>query len=147
MTKEEAIERLRNESCKSRLYCELYPDACQKEECEIYMAIKALKERPWREYIGKHEAYMIMCDVMDVLYEKEAIKKAVYERLKQAPSIGEWIPCSERLPEREGRYLVTNSVWGSWTVDVCAWIGHWHSDDKPIAWMELPKAWEGEKDG
>lgn len=58
----------------------------------------------------------------------------------------EWIPCSERLPEREGRYLVTNSAWGSWTVDVCAWIGHWHSDDKPIAWMELPKAWEGEKD-
>lgn len=45
MTKEEAIERLRNESCKSRVYCELYPDACMKEECEIYMAIEALKEK------------------------------------------------------------------------------------------------------
>lgn len=107
MTKDEAIKRLIDESCKYRLYCELYPDACMKKECEIYMAIKALEERPWREYIGKHEAYMIMCDVMDVLYEKEAIKKAVYERLKQAPSIGEWIPCSERLPEAHESVLVT----------------------------------------
>ena len=41
--------------------------------------------KPWREYIGKPEAYMIMCDVLDVLCEKEAIKKAVYERLKQVP--------------------------------------------------------------
>ena len=57
-----------------------------------------------------------------------------------------WIPCSEQLPERDGRYLVTNSAWGSWTVYVCAWIGHWHSDDKPIAWMELPEEWKGEKD-
>lgn len=51
--------------------------------------------KPWRENIGKPEAYMIMCDVLDVLCEKEAIKKAVYERLKQVPSAdrpqGEWI--------------------------------------------------------
>lgn len=51
--------------------------------------------KPWRENIGKPEAYMIMCDVLDVLCEKEAIKKAVYERLKQVPSTYEWIPCSE----------------------------------------------------
>ena len=44
------------------------------------------KVKPWREYIGKHDAYMIMCDVLDVLGEKEAIKKTVYERLKQVPS-------------------------------------------------------------
>ena len=43
MTKEEAIKRLIDESCKSRLYCELYPDSCMKEECEIYMAIEALE--------------------------------------------------------------------------------------------------------
>ena len=51
MTKEEAIKRLMDEGCKSRLYCELYPDACMKEECEIYMAIRALQGRPkgkWR---------------------------------------------------------------------------------------------------
>ena len=57
MTREEAIKRLMAESCKSRLYCELYPDACMKEECEIYMAIEALKERPkghWETYKDEH---------------------------------------------------------------------------------------------
>ena len=29
-----------------------------------------------------------------------------------------WIPVTERLPEKEGRYLVTNSKIGAWHVDV-----------------------------
>lgn len=109
--------------------------------------------KPWRENIGKPEAYMIMCDVLDVLCEKEAIKKAVYERLKQAPSTYEWIPCSERLPEPEKkRYWVCtdggyqcqcrwtniNYFWTDLTTD---W--HWHIGDVPqyskvVAWMPLP---------
>jgi len=62
--------------------------------------------KPWREYIGKHDAYIIMCDVLDALCEKEAIKKTVYERLKQAPSVYKWIPCSERLPGEHDPYEV-----------------------------------------
>ena len=42
MTTKDAIEKLR-EFCMLRLFCELYPDACLKEECEIYLAIKALE--------------------------------------------------------------------------------------------------------
>lgn len=41
MTIQESIEKLR-EFCKLRAFCELYPDACRKEECEIYLAIEAL---------------------------------------------------------------------------------------------------------
>lgn len=115
MTKEEAIKRLIDETCKYRLYCELYPDDCMKEECEIYMAIRALQERPK----------------------------------------GKWIPCSERLPEKEGWYITT--VEGEKTgrrriendlfaVDIA--LAHGHTPNKfckdgyrqrTVAWMPFPK--------
>lgn len=52
-----------------------------------------------------------------------------------------WIPCSERLPEREGRYLCTNSCWGKWAVDINMWTedGWLYAGNEPIAWMELPE--------
>lgn len=49
-----------------------------------------------------------------------------------------WIPCSKRLPEANGWYLVTNELgvvqqqyWGA---------RHWHKlrDDAVIAWQPLP---------
>ena len=97
--------------------------------------------KPWRENIGKPEAYMIMCDVLDVLCEKEAIKKAVYERLKQVPSTYEWIPCSERLPEKDGYYLVSEDDGG---VEV-----EWYDNTGwgycgVIAWMPLPPVYQEE---
>ena len=57
----------------------------------------------------------------------------------------DWIPCSERLPEVNGWYLVTNELgvvqqqhWGA---------SHWEKlrDDAVIAWMPLPAPYtEGE---
>jgi len=35
----------------------------------------------------------------------------VKEIIKNQPKIGEWIPCSERLPEESGYYLVTYHDW------------------------------------
>ena len=110
--------------------------------------------KPWRENIGKPEAYMIMCDVLDVLCEKEAIKKAVYERLKQAPSTYEWIPCSERLPEEKGEYLVAyhpchwDDVEAEVKVGVDSFRGKtsWAKQkyQRVIAWMPLPPVYQEE---
>lgn len=52
----------------------------------------------------------------------------------------EWINAKERLPEKDGRYLVVESHWRSNT-----WIGvspmRNGKFDLPIThWMELPKA-------
>lgn len=60
----------------------------------------------------------------------------------------EWIPCSERLPEKEGRYLCTNDELGGWITSINIWLGdHWlYPNKKPIAWMPLPSAYKGEKD-
>lgn len=74
MTKAEAIERLRNESCKSRLYCELYPDDCMKEECEIYMAIEALKERPKGKWILQDTSYWRATHAGDVQVNRVNLK-------------------------------------------------------------------------
>lgn len=56
-----------------------------------------------------------------------------------------WIPCSERLPEKNCRCLTTNEAWGSFEVDWNAWIdGQWlYPNEKPIAWMPLPEPYRG----
>lgn len=36
--------------CKNRAFCELHPDRCKKEGCEIYHAIKAIEAEPQRAY-------------------------------------------------------------------------------------------------
>lgn len=67
------------------------------------------------------------------------------------PTVGpEWSPFPERLPESNGRYLVTCAKCGAWSVD---W-NIWKMDPKPswlweqgvTAWMPLPEPYkEGEK--
>lgn len=58
-----------------------------------------------------------------------------------------WIPCSERLPKNDGRYLVTNTRIGAWQVDIDTFFvgSGWKSDNDPVAWMEKPEAWEGKQ--
>lgn len=65
-----------------------------------------------------------------------------------APSVQpepKWIPCSERLPEKNCRCLTTNEAWGSFEVDWNAWIdGQWlYPNEKPIAWMPMPEPYRG----
>lgn len=80
-----------------------------------------------------------------------------------------WIPCSERMPEVSGRYLVTrglNACGALWNrvyiinySDLMGlksgriwWDGNvgksdFEQIDDVLAWMPLPKPWKGEKDG
>ena len=63
----------------------------------------------------------------------------------------QWIPCSERLPEKNCRCLTTNTAWGAFEVDWNVWInGEWlYQNEKPIAWMPLPEPYRevSETDG
>lgn len=43
MTREEAIRELKADYCGNRIICELYPDQCNREDCEIWLAITALQ--------------------------------------------------------------------------------------------------------
>lgn len=73
----------------------------------------------------------------------------VIRNLPSAQPEPHWIPVTEQLPDKDGRYLVTCSKIGAWVVD---W-NIWHCEPKPgwlweqgvTAWMPLPEPWEGEE--
>lgn len=60
-----------------------------------------------------------------------------------------WIPVAERLPTSNNSYL----VWIPFTqeghhITVAEWCGsYWNIKTPIMAWMPLPKPWEGEQDG
>ena len=92
--------------------------------------------------------------------------KDVVEALEAIPSANrpqEWIPCSERLPDEDGQYLVwavigfvpdhvddPSTYQG---ITIAGYYGNSHpikwlgiSVEKVIAWMPLPEPWEGADD-
>ena len=80
----------------------------------------------------------------------EAACMAIIETIKEMPKVGEWIPCSERLPE-EARAIEVTMYDGSRA------IGHFYKSLEAwfdsinggaidvIAWKEPSEPWEGEK--
>ena len=57
-----------------------------------------------------------------------------------------WIPCSERLPEDEGDYLVTFKLSFMNFIEVCTFNkAGWNKGgyDEVIAWMPLPEPYRG----
>ena len=62
-----------------------------------------------------------------------------------------WIPCSERLPDVDGEYLITKKCFGwdckEYYESYIAWYGKkggWHKADEVIAWMLLPEPYREE---
>lgn len=59
---------------------------------------------------------------------------------------GGWIPCSKRLPEKNGWYLVTNNLGVVQQQYWCA--SHWGKlrDDAVVAWCPLPEPYKAESE-
>lgn len=58
------------------------------------------------------------------------------------PTIPQWIPVSERLPENEDYYLVTDDAGGMRTVEISFFVPECESPWDYVnvtAWMPLPK--------
>ena len=82
----------------------------------------------------------------DVSYFSRGIKRDLSEAItivKCQPKVGEWIPCSERLPEEVGSYLVTVQHIGEYKyLGISAYFGNgmwaWENDKaEVIAWQPL----------
>ena len=73
--------------------------------------------------------------------------------INEQPKVGEWIPCSERLPKHDGDYLIQaiNDCEGIYMA-VSSYDSQYKSfssdgvaDDNAIAWRDLPKSYEVKK--
>lgn len=85
----------------------------------------------------------------------ESMYEMIKELIERQPQIGEWIPCSERLPEKTSSYLVTTiaaDAFGKpyYVMDVALYniVYGWTLNNKKceeiFAWRPLPEPWEGE---
>ena len=68
--------------------------------------------------------------------------KALEERLQ-----GGWIPCKERLPDKEDWYIVTEWDYSHqcWDTSISEFhaSGRWgYGNDKVIAWMPMPEIYQ-----
>lgn len=84
----------------------------------------------------------------------DSTDKALYNftlnRIQEQPTIepeqktGKWIPCSERLPEEDGCYLVTTTGTNNDIIDIAYYTtGLWHKASRIKAWMPLPEPYKG----
>ena len=64
------------------------------------------------------------------------------EALNRLPSAQQWIPCSERLPDQNGKYLVVGrqKAINILKFDGGRWYGKWGV----VAWMPLPEPYREE---
>ena len=90
--------------------------------------------------------------VEDIHREKEQAYYCGYEDGAKAARSTQpgWIPCSVMLPENDGVYLVTLRAITQLQkacakIDIARFDGKWHKAYPVVAWMPLPKPWEGEK--
>lgn len=78
---------------------------------------------------------------------EDAVIEQLEQELEQEPK-RDWIPVSERLPEREGWYLVSlknGNVQKAWyrVAPINQGGSYWRGPIKrPIAWMPLPKPYK-----
>lgn len=98
---------------------------------------------------------------MDICDGKAIELHTIIKHINEQPKVGEWIPCSERLPEKNGIYIVDdrafNSPWihtAGFEVSSQAWCENHgvyyddkygrYEDGRVTAWQPLPEPWEGE---
>lgn len=83
-------------------------------------------------------------------YSAGYILSDVIEEINKMPKVGEWIPCSERLPDPEDDVIVTckschtEKKYISTGYRSCK-TGEWnHFSDDVIAWQPLPEPYREE---
>ena len=106
------------------------------------------------DLISRQAAIDVADAVWSVTGDKNVAK--VWDQIKELPSAQPeqwWTPCSERLPEKDGRYQVTRYDYVAntefidilWYEENLWWNRHSTGDYAVTAWMPLPEPWKGEQ--
>ena len=72
------------------------------------------------------------------------LKDTAESFMRENQSAQQWIPCSERLPDQNGKYLVVGrqKAINILKFDGGRWYGKWGV----VAWMPLPDCYKGEEE-
>ena len=95
------------------------------------------KGKSMDDLIRRQDAIEAMNCLNDSICEGQAT-----EALCDLPSAQQWIPCSERLPDQNGKYLVVGrqKAINILKFDGGRWYGKWGV----VAWMPLPSPYREE---
>lgn len=85
--------------------------------------------------------------ILKHLYKEGRMTEEQYQKIdRNLKGQPQWIPCSERLPEKDGKYLVTMKGWESKKLMVTTSIfANSTKEFYPncIAWTPLPEPYNG----
>ena len=119
-----------------------------------------------RDLIDREAALACFHDWVDAHGDVHSADEMIeYQRIEALPSVGGWIPCTERMPDKDGDYLVTfehgyRDDYGLDPIGIapfevdCEGFGFWQEqfdrvslgslgsdwvDINVVAWMPLPE--------
>lgn len=101
------------------------------------------------DLIDREEALTALRDTLKSGGKSKGLRPVTFEMIwaiKSLPSAEpKWIPVTERLPEKEGLYLISHQ---NGKVFLDKWMGYdgWDSFISVTAWMPLPECYRGESD-
>ena len=78
------------------------------------------------------------------------LNKDICTIVKNQPKVGEWIPCSERLPKDREEVLITDSNGRRLKISFNMWLyenPQYSHNIIPIAWMPLPAPYNAKRGG
>ena len=97
------------------------------------------------EYVSRSKLMCVLSDYYDTTIEYRSMLKEIAALPAVTPQEPRWIPVSEKLPEKDGCYLVTEK-----SGRVCTYVFHKEGNSEEYwtrcttAWMPLPLPWKGE---
>lgn len=142
----------------------IYAEECLQMVAWLKDYKRLLEQEPCEDAVSRQEAINAAIDGADKWdggFNRER-EKCIREEIEKLPPVtpqqkmgsssekpNKWIPCSERLPEKNDVYLVAVNSWGCPTRDVDGFMAHtdrkWEVyGNKVIAWMPLPEPYKAE---
>ena len=147
LTAEEILNKYTDEGCQ-----EAYAQPTVKPELTDEQSIAHLQSSGWMQ---RHDKEMYESGLKEQLADDSDSYDSLLPTVQPEPK---WIPCNERLPSENGKYIVTEKRYsaddknhdGKYDVIVeeVDWYGKWNRAKffQVTAWMSLPKPFIGSEE-
>ena len=154
MTREEAINHIKDIICENNTLKPPNIVVFEQEKEALYTAIKALEQQPCEDAISRQAAIRLAEQGQVQGFEWQLKELIKLSSVTHAEKTGRWIPVSDRLPEEDNEVLITIKSCSKWYIchsvyrDGLFWQKNFEYNPyrNPIAWMPLPQPYNGESE-